>query len=210
MAIVMNVSGHVQALTVGTISPRETRNVNTAMPIETALIHDGILTVVNSQVDPPAPVTPPGNWKQTSETISDLPASGNFDGDVRLVRAAQTPYVWSALTSTWSPLSAQSGTGGSLPFTQLDGSLTASLPWRAASATHFATATVTVADAVSHDVDLVHVVLNTTTAATLSLTTGQTTATTAVGIDVQSGDRLSVVRLAADGGALLVQLDLAA
>jgi type II secretory pathway component PulM len=58
-------------------------------------------------------------------------------------------------------------------------------------------------------VDLIHVAVNGTTVATLSLTAGQTTSTTAIDVDISlsAGDLLTVARLAADGGACQVQID---
>jgi hypothetical protein len=105
------------------------------------------------------------------------------------------------------PAPAAADGGGSLLFGQADATLTASLPWRAPVATHLAGATVTVAEAVDGDVDLVHVVVNGSSVATLSLADGETTSTATLDVDVDEADRVGVVRLSVDGGACQVQLD---
>lgn len=192
------------------MAPQAVANIDVSYPQEQDAIATKGLTVMDPSYVPPSPlaVTPPGDWLATRDTFASLPTTGNSDGDVRLVRDLDAPYVWDAAGAEWVPLTAQgAGGGGSLLFGQADGSLTASLPWRAPTAAHFASATVNVSEAVSGTVALARVAVNGTPVATLSLTAGQTTATASVDISLSAGDRLTVARLAADGGALQVQLD---
>jgi hypothetical protein len=209
LTLVKNSLPHPYAPTVGGVmAPQAVANIDVSYPQEQDAIALGYLTVMDPSYVPPAPsaVTPPGDWLATRDTLASLPATGNNDGDVRLVRELDTAYVWDATGAEWLPLAGGSG-GGSLLFGQADGSLTASLPWRAPSAAHFSSARLTVADAVAGNVDLIHVAVNGTTVATLALTVGQTTSTTAIDVDMDAGDLLTVARLAADGGACQVQID---
>lgn len=132
-------------------------------------------------------------------------------GDTRLIvddSGSPALVAWDSEAAAWLPVSsAQSGGGGSLLFTQAEASLTASFPWRAPAAVHFASATLTVAEAVADDVDVAELTVNGTAVATLALAEGQTTSTAAIDVDVDEGERLALGRLAADGGACQVQLD---
>lgn len=116
MAIVMNVSSHVQTLTVGVISPRETRNVDTDQPVETALIDDGILIVTDAEVEPPSPPVPFGTFRGTVAAPEGLPASGNRVGDIYLVLADDEASGGALLRywdgDSWEPLAGGAGNGG--------------------------------------------------------------------------------------------------
>lgn len=57
MAIVMNVSGHAVPLTVGLLAPRATKNVDTSQPLESALIADGTLLILDAEPSPAVPDT---------------------------------------------------------------------------------------------------------------------------------------------------------
>lgn len=111
MAIVMNLRSHAVPLTVGLLGPRETRNVDTDLPLEAALVAEGTLTIVDSMVSPPSPPTPPGSFKGTASTQSALPAIGNNDGDVRVTVDDYVMYAWHAEDAEWRPVSGQGGSG---------------------------------------------------------------------------------------------------
>lgn len=147
---------------------------------------------------PPGPVASSATAGSTSVTFSGLDEGTAYwlhaTGPDRYLRATTEP-------------SALAAGGGSILFGQGDSSLATSLPWRAPSPVTFGRATVTVAAAVSGNVDLVAVKVNGVTATTLSLSTGQTTNTTTVDMNVSAGDLLTVTRLDASGGACQVQLD---
>lgn len=109
MAVVMNLRDHAVPLTTGLLAPRATKNVDTSLPLEAALIADGSLAIVDANVEPPAPVTPAGDWKPTRPSDEDLPDAGNNDGDVRITRDDYTPYVWHVDAEQWIPLLAAAG-----------------------------------------------------------------------------------------------------
>jgi hypothetical protein len=112
MAIVRNHRSYPLDLTGGhVLGPEETANVDLANEHEAALVASGALVVVDPDTPPPAPLTPPGNWLASRETVAALPTTGNNDGDVRFVRADRSPYEWAAADAVWSPLSAQGGSG---------------------------------------------------------------------------------------------------
>ncbi len=102
------------------------------------------------------------------------------------------------------------GLGGSLLFAQAIAALVTSMPWRASGSVHFGSATLTVAEAVVDAVDVCEIAVNGTTVETLSLAAAATTSTEVIDIDVVEGDLLTVVRIAADGAACQVQLDMGA
>jgi hypothetical protein len=142
LTLVKNSLPHPYAPTVGGVmAPQAVANIDVSYPQEQDAIATKGLTVMDPSYVPPSPlaVTPPGDWLATRDTFASLPTTGNSDGDVRLVRDLDAPYVWDAAGAEWVPLTAQgAGGGGSLLFGQADGSLTASLPWRAPTAAHFA------------------------------------------------------------------------
>jgi len=136
------------------------------------------------------------------EVIAELPVlGGGIDGYVP---------VWSDEFAAFimEPFTGGGGAGsGSLLFGQAEASLTSSLTWRAPASAHFSSGTVTVANAVTADVDIISVDINGVSMATLSLDNGTTTNTLAIDLDLVTGDRLGVTRLDVDGGAIQVQLD---
>jgi hypothetical protein len=112
MAVVMNMRGHAVPLTTGLLAARQTRNVDTTLPLEQMLLGDGTLAIVDTTAAPVAPA-PAGDWRPTVQTVGDLPQTGNTDGDVRLVRGEGIPYVWQAAGGQWAPLViAGDGAGG--------------------------------------------------------------------------------------------------
>jgi len=53
------------------------------------------------------PVTQPADiafWEAPVQTVQDLPATGNGDGDVRLVMESNILYRWSSAVSEWLPI----------------------------------------------------------------------------------------------------------
>lgn len=121
------------------------------------------------------------------------------EGQVPVVRNGQI---------VWEDAGAGGGSGGgSLVFNQAQAAVAPSLAVRAAAAAHYMSGTVTVASPVSAHRDLIAVLVNGVTLATLDIVSGDTTKTTVIDVPVVPGDRIAVSRLDIDGGSCLVQLD---
>lgn len=206
MAYVQNQRDHVVPLTVGLLAPREARNVDTSLPLEQSLIADGTLSIVDNAT-PPQAVTPPGSWKETKQSVGDLPAAGNRDGDVRLVRDTLSPFTWDADAEDWVPLAVAANASGSmLTFQQSVPATDPSAAFPLATGGALTRAFVTIAEEGGADV-LFTVKVNGATAAILTVPDGETEADVDLDdIDLDAGDRITVQRQGTDGGAALIVL----
>lgn len=105
MTWVRNLFQHAYQPTIGpSFGPRQDADIDLSPAAEQDAVSTGGLLVLDDNYVPPDPEPDPlaGDWRTPVQDVADLPTLGNQTGDVRLVMATFTPYVWNG--TVWGPM----------------------------------------------------------------------------------------------------------
>lgn len=99
MALVRNNANHTVTLTVGTLAPKEERNIDVSGSYETQLVAAGVLTVIDPAQVPPAPAEPLASTARRTFFASAQPVNLAL-GDIWFKTDATTGKVLDVLEVT--------------------------------------------------------------------------------------------------------------